>query len=1200
MLEPVEHRESGSTRRASSHQRANTASITTAWHRALRQILEHDVLRPLKGAGRQPACADQMAGREVVPRTWPSGLNAAERIKAEREQQGGAEDEEVFDELLWNQQVTDLHRVMEVAKSVWLLLEHSNEAMVRVALEIALDRNYKKVLWWPDFWFSDHDKREYFKEIVRIKLAIAIANAKGSAVDLSEFQKNEEESELVIGLRKKISELEEALRMARQAQEAAEARCRELEAAAAEAAQRMAAMEKSLEQLRKEVKDAYRNSLVDKGSDASEEEIVKLKQQLKMSEEQRVKLEEMIAQLKKQLQQASASGDASAQLNAELQAARKRIEDLENRLKEAQKEIAALKKQKSPAPAKTEGKATVDGEAFRRLSAELEEERRKREELEELLQKAQEEIELLKKDLDAERKKAAELSAELKRLQQLDGKKPEVLQEVQQVSIPGGMTDEQLAELEELRAKAAELEKLKAKLKKRDAQIAALQEENDKLNEEQMRLLKMLKQVREQLRIVMELAEKKGLGDVIKKLFEEAGLGTTMSDPDYTCFDRLYDDALRRMDKQRRLEWYRLGNTGEPPPSFKGGGPPMRPHNSPPCSYGDAKRRRGCGAVEAAAAVAPFLHPGLCRKACLDQRRGQGVFASKLLRAGELLLASPPLAAVKGVPEEQLSAALADVVSQQLDGGDPLFGESFWSLSEGLKAGAEARVSSEAEAEAQASSRREKVLRIIAVNAHGWPQGDEKGLGLWPWQAYMNHAPPADANCSAVFAGEVLLMRAIKSINAEEECLHSYCPPSASFTVRRAILRQCCVPHVDQEVLFQEEAAAGGLHGELQGSLLLARDKMKVAASAVHEDDNQKAHTLWKEVLSLRVDHRRCSESTGCAAPAIAEFLRLQLRAARCLGDMLAAAASHAELARALRREQPKHVEVLAHWLGHLRAGGEEEAALEQVQALSRFWLGSSAGLAEASEWMAKQAYRRRESPERAQDPKQRANHTGQIYCRNCGNAVEVPTNMVAPAPSLPATRSPSPQDRGGAYYRTQSTESLSSQKRSQSPQSRSLSPSAPQAVDLRIESVRPANNGQIALSVVTWGEPRAPSWRSLPGAAQSQTFPHGGARSRSPEKSEAPRRRGERGSLPPLQDVGPGQQRGVRMMGSSSATELRRDPVRDEAQNGLGPGRLRGAMFVNSYRPFAADLTKEEPRMMWRPQKSFPLKDAPGLREHA
>jgi len=26
------------------------------------------------------------------------------------------------------------------------------KAMVRVALEIALDGTYKKVLWWPDFW----------------------------------------------------------------------------------------------------------------------------------------------------------------------------------------------------------------------------------------------------------------------------------------------------------------------------------------------------------------------------------------------------------------------------------------------------------------------------------------------------------------------------------------------------------------------------------------------------------------------------------------------------------------------------------------------------------------------------------------------------------------------------------------------------------------------------------------------------------------------------------------------------------------------------------------------------------------------------------------------------------------------------------------------------------------------------------------
>ena len=517
-------------------------------------------------ASSRPAASLRMA---VVPRTWPQGLNAAERIKAEMERRDNPDpddpdEEEAFDDLLWRQNVTDLHRVMEVAKSLWLLLEHSNEAMVRVALEIAIDGTYKKVLWWPDFWFSDQDKREYFKEIVRIKLAIAIANAKGSAVDLSQFRKSDEESALVANLRKQIAELEAALRDARAGQEAAEARIRELEAAAKEAEERMAEMEKSLEQLRKEVKE-YRNSMANQKPSASQEELESLKQQLKLSEEKVAQLEEMIAQLRKQLQEAVTKGGDSEKLKSELQIAKRRIEELEEKLMEAQKELALLKRQKGAATVTSQVKSG-DDDTIRKLREELEEERKRREEVEELLRKAQEEMDKLKKDIEAERKKSLDLSNQLKRFQEnTDGKK-ETITEVKQVAVPGGLSEDQLRELEELRQ---ELEKLKAKLKKRDQQIASLQEDNDKLNDEQVRLLKLLKQVREQLRILMELAEKKGLGDVIKKLFEEAGLGKTMADPDYTCFDRLYDDALRRMDKQRRLEWYRLGNTGEPPPWFK-------------------------------------------------------------------------------------------------------------------------------------------------------------------------------------------------------------------------------------------------------------------------------------------------------------------------------------------------------------------------------------------------------------------------------------------------------------------------------------------------------------------------------------------------------------------------------------------------------------------------------------------------------
>eukprot|EP00435_Cladocopium_sp_Y103_P011402 s2754_g3.t1 len=48
---------------------------------------------------------------------------------------------------------------------------------------------------------------------------------------------------------------------------------------------------------------------------------------------------------------------------------------------------------------------------------------------------------------------------------------------------------------------------------------------------------------------------------------------------------------------------------------------------------------------------------------------------------------------------------------------------------------------------------------------------------------------------------------------------------------------------------------------------------------------------------------------------------------------------------------------------------------------------------------------------------------------------------------------------------------------------------------------------------------------------------------------------------------------------------------------SGMGPGKMRGAMFVQEPRPFhrAAEFTGEDPRMMWRPQKSLPLNPPDG-----
>lgn len=471
-----------------------------------------------------------MAFIDKKVQSLPSGLDAAATIKAAMM---SVDDEYVVDEALWKQNVIDLQRVMDVSKNMWLALEHSNEATVRVALEIALNHQTKKVLWWPDFWFSDQNKREHFKEIVRMKLAIAIANAKGSAVDLSDFQtQNSVGSEELAALRNRLKELEAALQSSRAAQAAAESKAREAELAAEQAKKRAADLEKSVESYRQQAKEAGNQKNAAPVEDlAAQEEIRKLKQQLAISNEQKVKLEDVIKDLKQQLE-AQKKLNVPQTSSAELTSAQQRVTDLEAELKKLRAELASAVKRAEAAEKNTSSKVVAptrgqDSEELQKVKAE-------------------------NKRLQAELETA---NAKIKDFQQqlADGQ-------------PHKVTDQ---DEEELRRRDAEAEKMKAKYDKMKNKCASLEEELEKLNEEHAKLLKMFKQVKEQLKLLMELAEKKGFGDQINKLFEEAGLAGTMGHADYTCFDRLYEDALRRQEKQRRLEWLKMGHTGDPPDDFK-------------------------------------------------------------------------------------------------------------------------------------------------------------------------------------------------------------------------------------------------------------------------------------------------------------------------------------------------------------------------------------------------------------------------------------------------------------------------------------------------------------------------------------------------------------------------------------------------------------------------------------------------------
>ncbi|CAK9047076.1 unnamed protein product [Durusdinium trenchii] len=344
--------------------------------------------------------------------------------------------------------------------------------------------------------------------------------------------------------------------------------------------------------------------------------------------------------------------------------------------------------------------------------------------------------------------------------------------------------------------------------------------------------------------------------------------------------------------------------------------------------------------AQLATELAPFVHPALVRRACADDRRGLGVFVTQPLPRGELLLAARPLAAVRvRGRDEDVVERLAELILERLE--DPNFAETFWSLSTGDPT--------------ERPSQRPK-------RPH----------------AYMNHAAPMEATCSSVFLGDVLLLRTLCAVEPDEELTNSYCALSAKLQLRRQILRHCGVPLGTSPDAAESEPEDGegddeALLPALRAlrALRAARAASVDATAAVHGGADAavaRATELWRKVVDLAAE-----EVFGLQRPTHpiffpmrAELLQLQLRAARGLGDMAKVAELHQAMAKSLAqdwvvqivkwsgREQPMNVEVLAHWIAHLRAvpAVDGHAAVGATGRLTRFWLGRRPGLKVVAEWM--------------------------------------------------------------------------------------------------------------------------------------------------------------------------------------------------------------------------------------------------------
>lgn len=501
----------------------------------------------------------------------------------------------VAEERQWNADVIDLQRVMSISQALFYLLEHNNEPLLRVAMEMVMDKQTVKSLWWDEGWYSDEDRRERFREMVRQKLALAM-NGTG---EVAEYKGDSDSVSKAVydALKARHDKVEGQFNAADRAKIVAEDQVRTLENTQSELKEKLRAVEKAAEEMRNRIRDSENNK-----EDPSDGKVAELEQQMKSVEQQRNMAQERVKELERQLGEAGKS---------ELLEAQRQLEQLQKQLKETSELAEQMKKEAEKAKdelAKEKGKVKpiaapkvqpevrskhgprVDQDEFDAMKKQFQDERDRAKLAEKSAQQGQDDLARAQKELEDLRAKyetsearashaetrasEAERDADKWKKEAKDANDAysKAMEEAKrsrtkkQIEVPTPQEEKPRTPMqvqgvpqEEVDKLMAELEKFKERAKKYKAENDELKDANSKLEEKQLKMLKMLHDIKEQLRRVTEIAEKRGLGDVVKQILEESKVSETLESADYTCFNRLYDDAKRRQEKQRKLQAEKFG-----------------------------------------------------------------------------------------------------------------------------------------------------------------------------------------------------------------------------------------------------------------------------------------------------------------------------------------------------------------------------------------------------------------------------------------------------------------------------------------------------------------------------------------------------------------------------------------------------------------------------------------------------------------
>lgn len=114
----------------------------------------------------------------------------------------------------WASSVGDLHRVLDVTRSLYLINQSHNEILLRVGLELATSKIARNIFQWTDGdWYADDSRREWFRDVVQTNLTHVLETCSGEKGD----------DERLAKANRKVKEVQAELSVAVQKCNAAEA-----------------------------------------------------------------------------------------------------------------------------------------------------------------------------------------------------------------------------------------------------------------------------------------------------------------------------------------------------------------------------------------------------------------------------------------------------------------------------------------------------------------------------------------------------------------------------------------------------------------------------------------------------------------------------------------------------------------------------------------------------------------------------------------------------------------------------------------------------------------------------------------------------------------------------------------------------------------------------------------------------------------